>query len=186
MAEKVSREDAEEQGLVSPPAEAGGGLPPEKALEILGTDPEIFETSQGQIKVGPMVMGQIARFMGAAEPLLPIIKAQATAGGAEFNVTKLISADPDAFFKAVAIASNTKVSVIENLSPDEFIKIVTKVFVVNLDFFVRTLPAALGMAQASVLHAVRKLSIPGGVEPFKNLYQMGTDSKISETTPSAK
>lgn len=155
MAEKVSADEAE--ATLTPPPPEESPTAPEDGLEILGPEKETFETSQGPITIGPMVMGQIAKFMKAAKPLLPLLKSQAEAGTGEFNVTALVTEDSDSFFNAVAAAAGTTPQVIENLGPDEFIKVVTKVFVVNVDFFVRTLPAALGGAEVSVMTAVTKL-----------------------------
>lgn len=169
MATVVPPEEAAKE-VKGPPSESTGGSPPEEGLEILGTEPESFETSQGKITVKPMVMMQIAQFISVSDKIVPAIRAQlkdAQGNELDLNMSRILAADPENFFKAVAIACNSEVKVVENLLPDEFIKVVTKVFLVNLDFFVRTLPLAIGSAEVSVLSAVRRMASKGGVKQSK-------------------
>lgn len=133
---------------------------PEDGLEIFGPEPETLTTSIGDLNVGPMNMERIAVFLKVADKLLPAIKASLSTS-AEINLTSLMTADPESLFAAVAVAADTTPDRIKKLYPEEFIRVATKVIVVNVDFFIRVLPMALGMAQANVLHALTKLAQAG-------------------------
>jgi hypothetical protein len=139
---------------------------PEIGLEIFGPEIETLKTSIGDLVIGPMRMGTIAEFLKVATKLLPAIKEQLTTS-AEINMTTAMTADPEGMFAAVAIASGTTPEKLKEMYPEEFIRVATKVIVVNVDFFIRVLPMALGMAQANVVSALQRL-LSAGVTPSKN------------------
>lgn len=171
MADKVTPERAEQLG--APRAEEAGGLPPEKGLEILGTDPEEFQTSQGKLFISPMGMGQLRKFLLVSEKFLPVLQEQMASN--TINMVKVMNADQDAFLQAVAIGASTTPETLDKLTPQEFIRICTKVLLVNLDFFVKTLPALLGGVKVSVGKAVAKLEADGHAL-YKDLSEQVTAS----------
>ena len=170
MADKVSPEEAQrlmgplgrlaDEPSEVPSAPEASHLPPEKGMEIFGPEPEELKTSIGNIRVSPMVMKQIRSFMVHAEKLLPMVQGMLENGG-EINITQLIAADDDAFMKSIAAAVSVPADKLDELLPDEFIRVVTKVVVVNLDFFVRTLPQVLGGAKMSVFLGLKRLAQVG-------------------------
>lgn len=165
----VAMDEAARKAKEEAPQEAAGGLPPEKGLEILGIEPETLtvkaqrgkEVEVVEISVSPMCMDQIADFLVAAEDLLPLI--QADSKGGMLPIARMLAKDKKAVWKAIAIACNESPDLIGRLLPNDFIRVVTKVFVLNLDFFVRQLPVALGVAERSVLSAVSNMTqaMPG-------------------------
>lgn len=176
MAQRVSKEEAEKllatkapqeksggpSGDQSPPAAAAGSVSetPEEDLEIFGPDPETIETSAGPILVGPMKMRELARFVPAAKKFFPMIAAELVKnqerGVTSLDLSAIAFTDYPAFMSAVSAACNTPVAKLEELMPDEMVRLCTKIVVVNFDFFVRTLPATAGRAKVSLLAALAR------------------------------
>lgn len=151
MAEIVTPDAAEEMMAKEQPPKTGG-LSPEDGLEILGPEPEEIETSQGTFLLGPMSMGQMAKLIPHMKKLLPVLKEQIDKGELDFQT--LAFTDYAGFMKAVSIATVISVEKLDKMFPEEMVKLCTKVVVSNLDFFVRTLPRAVGGAKESLVHAI--------------------------------
>lgn len=162
MAQKISQEAAESLGVKKPSSDTAGGLPPEDGLEVLGPDPEELQTSQGPVMIGPMKMRQIKVFITHAKKFMPLLQEQMKLG--EVSLTSLMAVDSDEFDLALAAACDKPLKWLRELTADEYIRVTTKVLVVNTDFFVRTLPLALGGAELSIMNAVVRL-VQGGLGP---------------------
>jgi hypothetical protein len=174
MAEIVTPEVAAQEVLSKPPATV-----PEEGMEILGPEPEYFETSQGRFLLGPMTMDQLAKFIPCMKKLAPILKEQIDKGELDFQT--LAFADYPNFLRSVSIASGIPEAKLGGLFPDEMVNICTKVVVSNLDFFVRTLPKALGGAKMSIIHGLLRMV---GAGPSNSSLPPATLSQPSGDTPS--
>lgn len=183
MAEKISREQAESLGVAEPSSEKAGGLSPEEGMEIFGNQPETLPTSQGPIFIGPMKMRQINAFIVHSKKFLPLLMDRAKGG--DVNLSHLVGLDTDGFYQAMGAAVDQPVEVMLELYPDEFLQVVTKVLVVNMDFFLRILPVALGAAEISVMGSLVKM-VQDGVAPSLVSSAKAIASRRSGTTPSAR
>jgi len=183
MAEKISQEEAER--LKDGPPKESGGPRPEDGLEIFGSDPETLHTSQGPIHIGPMVMRQLKVFIPLAEKFWPSFQASMEKTG-DLNLTALMGSDQKLFYEAMAVATGCTPEKLDELQFEEFAAVVTKVLVVNADFFFLTLPKALGRAQASVLVALARTLDKAGVSLSNVSSKTDTASATSEGTPTAK
>jgi len=167
VAERISAEEhARLIGQEPSGAETAGGLTPEEGLEILGPEPETLETSAGPVHVGPMRMRQVKLFMPLAKDLIPRIVADIEKYGNEVQLTQIYNVDPDGFTRALAVAADCTTKILDEMLPDEFARVATKVFVSNFDFFVWTLPRVFDQTQRSAMAAFKRF-VMGGAGPSR-------------------
>ena len=145
MAEKISQEEGER---IHDPKPAVADKP-EEFMEVLGSEPEVIKFSIGEIYFAPMKVGQIRRFITEAGKLIPAINGMVMADGS-INLSELQRIDQDGLMRGLAIAVNCTPAKLDEMEVPEFIRLVTKVMVVNFDFFIRAIPQVLGVVAASL------------------------------------
>lgn len=145
--------------------ESKDGLPSAlRDFEALGPEADPLELSEGVYSITPMRMKQIRAFIQVGQnfigPLMQGIK-----DNGEVDVGAIAGLDQEAFVKALSIASGITVDQLDEMLPDDFIKVVAKVLVVNMDFFALRLPTVLrqiaGVVGKSFESAKRKIEQSG-------------------------
>jgi hypothetical protein len=158
MAEKISSAEAEALRDPKPSSRDAGGLPPEDGLEILGSEPEALMTSIGPVSIAPMRMGQVKRFIKVADRIVPKLQAQLEKDDGTLDIAGIYTGNEQEFMEAVEVACGLTPEQQDEMLPDEYLRVVTKIIVVNLDFFARTLPTVYGGAKLSLRLAMVKLA----------------------------
>lgn len=131
-----------------------------EGLDILGTDTDVLKLRDGTaLTISAMKMKQVRQFLRIGTAFLAPLQAALSKRDADGNVApevdlKAISSiDQDAFMQCVAIGSGLTVEQLDDLYPDDFVLVVGKIIVMNLDFFAQTMPMALVRVQLSVVTA---------------------------------
>jgi hypothetical protein len=130
----------------------------EDGFEIFGSDPETIKFSIGEVSFAAMKIGQIRRFVKEAGKLLPVLNTMILSDGS-VNLTKLQEFDQEALMNGLAIATNCTVAKLDQLELPEFIRLVTKVLLVNIDFFVQTLPKVMGGVAKSLTKSMETYGV---------------------------
>ena len=152
-------------------------------LLVFGPEPEEFDLSIGKVLVRPMKMGQIRKMIEVAGDLFPkvMMMAEEMKATGEISVSALGEIAGTKFMDLIGIAVNRKAVELDELDPDEFVKVVAKVMVVNMSFFGQTLPPILAAAKLAVAEAAAKNGVGGMLSKSSSVTD--TDSKTSQSTP---
>ncbi|ATS92333.1 hypothetical protein DLP05_016 [Stenotrophomonas phage vB_SmaS_DLP_5] len=157
MAEKIEAAESKEAPAVTPKEQPD----PFKELEVFGPEPEVMSTSIGEIEVRPMKMGQIRKMTNLGKELMPLVMqvVQQLKATGEISVTALGEITGDSFFQIIGIAINRKPEELDEMEPDEFVRVVAKVLVVNMDFFAQKLPQILAASAESVRREAQRTGV---------------------------
>lgn len=123
-----------------------------------------------EVHVLPLKMRQVPGFLKAiANPWTAIVTEQYLAAVMEW---------PDELTEAVSIATGLEATFLQDLTPDDFLRLGTAVFEVNLDFFAKAvLPQTAAMGKAMQQAFLKpSASQPGSSKP-------DTATRTSSTTP---
>lgn len=99
-------------------------------LETLIPQPVEIEAGGEKLTLMPLTIGQLTRVMKALKPALADIQG-------EINITMLAAGHGETLLAAVSAATGKPVEWIDNLPPDEFIRLAGKLLEVNAGFFTR-------------------------------------------------
>ncbi|QIN95178.1 hypothetical protein DLP3_015 [Stenotrophomonas phage vB_SmaS_DLP_3] len=148
MAEKIDAAASKEAPAAQPVEQED----PFAGLAVFGPEPETISTTIGEIHIRPMKMGQIRKMTSLGKELMPMVfqVAQQLKDTGEIGVTALGEIAGDSFFQIVGIAVNRKPEELDEMEPDEFVRVVAKALVVNMDFFAQKLPQILAACGESV------------------------------------
>ncbi len=116
--------------------------PQAKRVTVAGRD---FDLS-------PVRMGQLAAFSEAVMPVVPLVLAG--------RVLEAATGHYEGMKAALAIAAKAEPDWLDNLAPDDFLRLVAAVVEVNGDFFVRRLTPLILVMQAQMQAAVERLGPP--------------------------
>lgn len=126
----------------------------ESGFEIFGTEPEVWEVGKEKYRFefSPLKVKQIRLMLPLLttlqEPLAEMFKSGTV------NISALQRLDGEGLVECVALATNQTQEVVDDLEAGDFLRVCTKVLVVNGDFFVRTLPQLVGGAAVAVMRLV--------------------------------
>lgn len=110
-------------------------------LETLYPQPEEIEAGGEKLTILPLSTGQIMRVMKALKPALVDIQG-------EINITMIAAGHGETLVAAVSAATGKPIEWVENIPPDEFIRLAGKLLEVNADFFTRrVLPEIIAAAE---------------------------------------
>jgi hypothetical protein len=169
VAEKISREEAERLGGMSKASGPGGRA--EDGLEVLGPESEdlVFTYPPARdgeaaevhrFRVYPMRMRQVQKFLRVCGDLLPALQAHLAENKDVLDLGVFFVDHEDLFNRGLAVALECEQSELGELRPDDYVTLATKVIVVNMDFFVKTLPRVYGGAVLSLAAAIQRYA-PG-------------------------
>lgn len=128
---------------------------------VIPAGPRKITTSQGEFVVGPLTMKKMSRVLKALQPLQHFFK-----GGWE-NIDHamffdMIAEHCDAAQELLAAGLGKEKSVVEEMTPDEFVELFMALVQENLDFFIRSVIPKLSMAMALISENVKeKIQLPG-------------------------
>ena len=156
-------------------------------LDILGTESaELTLSDRRVITIAPMKMKQVREFMKVGSKFLAPLQAalgkKGKSGEAapEVDLQAIAAIDQEAFMQCVSIGSGLSVDELDELFPNDFVLIVGKIMVMNLDFFAQTMPMVLVRVKLSVVKtfdaAMARLVRQGTVGP-----SLLRDSKATES-----
>ena len=111
------------------------GLPP--AANVIVIDGENLELT-------PIRVGEIPAFAGAIQPILSGLS------DSEPNWVALISEHGDTVIDAIAIAARRSPEWVKGLEIDDAVRLASKVFEVNADFFIQRLLPSITVAAATL------------------------------------
>lgn len=126
------------------------GSPSFDEFDILGPTASPLRLSTGDVLTfTPMKVKEIRQFMPHAKKFMqPLAKGLKQDG--TMDVKAVSDIDPDGFIKALCVAARMTEEQIDDLLPNDFALVVSKVLVVNMDFFVQHLPDTLSKAGKAV------------------------------------
>jgi hypothetical protein len=129
----------------------------EATLETFFPVPRVEVIAGRRFEILPVRMKHFPRFTAATEPFI----AQVPAG----NYLGALLREPDAVRAAIAIATGAETEWLDDLYPDEMVRLMAAVFEVNLDFFaLRLLPARQQAAAAMAALLIARAG-PDGPPP---------------------
>lgn len=145
------------------PAKEGGVAEDLKELAVLTATPEEIEIAGKKVYVGPLKVKQLVDFSTAIQDVMHVIRP--IIAEKKMDMMKVMTEAGGQLIKAVAIGCKQPEAWVEELEPDEFLKLASKILVVNVDFFARRLPSASAMMEKSLIEVLNARQAQVGAGP---------------------
>lgn len=121
-------------------------------LDALAPQDRLITVAGRAIALSPVRMGKLAPFAAAALPVAPLIL--------DGRILEAATEHYGSISAAVIIAAGVEQAWLDDMAPDDFLRLVQAVVEVNGDFFIRRLTPVLLAMQAKLQMAVTGITAP--------------------------